>query len=109
MPRNFPESDWRVLRELRPRALQRLCERALNEIRDATTAADRDSHQRFLAVYHLVHERNEDIARAFDAPRRSQAFSQLASMKSLGLLESEELARFSPETLGVLSMLTEGG
>jgi hypothetical protein len=103
--RDFPESDWRVLRELRSRALQRLCERALGEIRDASLAADKTAHERFLAVYKLVRERNEDVARGFDDPRRSRAFFQLAVMKSLGLIEEEELKRFSAGVLETLSVL----
>lgn len=102
---DFPESDWRVLRELRPRVLQRLCERALGEIKDASTAPDENFHERFLAVYKLVHERNEDIARAFDDPRRSRAFLQLAAMKSLGLIAPEELKRFSAGVRETLNFL----
>ena len=90
---DFPESDWRILRELRQRALQRLCERALGEIRDASVASGKTSHEWFLDVYKLVHERNDDIGRGFDDPRRSRAFFQLAVMKSLGLVEPEELSQ----------------
>ena len=102
---DFPEADWRVLREIRPRALERLCERALGEIKEASAAADKNFHERFLAVYKLVHERNEDIARGFDDPRRSRAFSQLALMTSLGLIEPEEMNRFSAGVLQTLRLL----
>jgi uncharacterized DUF497 family protein len=83
MSRDIAESDWRVLRELRPLALERLCERALDEIRTVSAEVGKTFHERFRAVYGLVERRNDDIARAFDAPRRSQAFFQLALMKSL--------------------------
>jgi hypothetical protein len=85
--------------------LERFCERALGEVREASVTPDKNFHERFLAVYKLVRERNEDIARGFDDPRRSRAFSQLAVMQSLGLVEPEELNHFSAGVLETLSVL----
>ena len=107
--RNFPESDWRILRELRPRALERLCERVLSEISDVSSESGKSFHERYLAIYKLVERRNEDIARAFDDPRRSRAFFQLAAMKSFGLLRPAELKRFTADTLEILGTFTEAG
>jgi hypothetical protein len=46
----------------------------------------------------LIERRDRELARAFDAPRRSQVISQLALIFSLGLLTPEELSRFTPAT-----------
>ena len=99
MPRGLPERDWQVFRELRNVALDRLCERAL---RDATAIMENSAkthHERFLELYALFVDRNQDIARGFDAPRRSVVLSQLSFIHGLGLLEADELARFSASTL----------
>jgi hypothetical protein len=109
MSGDFPESDWRLLRELRSIALERLCARVLNEIGDISAQPDKSFHQRYLAIYAIVDRRNGDIARAFDSPRRSQAFFQLAAMKTLGLVEPEELRRFTAETVDIIRSLTETG
>jgi hypothetical protein len=106
MTRDIAESDWRVLRELRSVALERLCERVLDEIRIISADSGKTFHERYQAVYGLIRRRDDDIARAFDAPRRSQAFFELAAMKSLGLLTPEELRSFSVETLEILTLLT---
>ena len=107
MSRSFPESDWRIFRELRPRALERLCELVLNEISTVSGEPSKTFHERYLAIYELVARRNEDVARTFDNPRRSQEFFQLAAMKSFGLLKPEELSRFSRDTLEIIGKLTE--
>lgn len=96
--RSFPESDWKHLRKIRPVALDRLCKLILGEI--ATLAADdsHSHHERYLKIYERVHKRDEDIARAFNDPRRSRAVLQLAAMSKLELLAPDEMAGFSEET-----------
>jgi len=95
----FPERDWKVFRELREVALERLCERALGDAMAVIENRDEPHHKRFLELFDLLVDRNQDIARGFDAPRRSAMLAQLSFIHSLGLLESDELARLSASTL----------
>lgn len=59
------EADWKVFRELRKIALERFCKRILLEVQDV---AERDTsyHDRYLQVFRLIHERDDDIAAAFN-------------------------------------------
>ena len=98
MPRDFPESDWKVFRELRAAALERFCARILTDINRLSSDVNKPAHDRYVEIYRLVERRDRELAQAFDAPRRSQAISQLALISSLGLLTPEELSRFSPAT-----------
>ena len=88
------ESDWKVFRKLREPALERYCERILDELDRISSDASRSHHERYLEVCQLLGDRDEMLARAFDAPRRSQMLQQLAAMHALELLEADELARF---------------
>ena len=54
MTREFPESDWKLFRQLHPLALDRFCARVLSEISNLATDADRTNHQRYLAVLKLM-------------------------------------------------------
>ena len=45
-----------------------------------------------------MHEKNDDIAEAFDDHRRFTAVHRLAAMLSLGLLTDEEFAQLTEET-----------
>jgi len=94
-----PEQDWKVFRELREVALERLCERALGDAMAVIEKRDESHHKRFLELFDLLVDRNQDIARGFDAPRRSAMLAQLSFIHSLELLESDELARLSASTL----------
>lgn len=101
----FPEPDWKLLRELQPVALERLCSRILTQVSRQCESSGQTSHQRFQKVYSSVEEGNDDIARAFDDMRRSTAFMRLTAMKTQGLLTEGELLRFSPATRALLKRL----
>ena len=107
MPTDFPESDWRAFRKLREVALERFCTQILEEIGRITSDEKRTSHARYLAVYELIQERDDQIARAFNNPRRSSAVMQLAAMMSLKFITREELQPFSPRTQSVVEALRQ--
>ena len=98
MERDIRESDWKLFRELRPLALDRFCQRVLAEVSRRGTDASMSNHERYLAVFELLRRRDEELADAFNDPRRSTAVLQLARIRFQELLSEEEFGRFSPET-----------
>jgi hypothetical protein len=90
----FPEPDWRAFRELREVALERFCKRTLDDLESFRVDESR-SH----------HERDAELAQAFNDPRRSRMIPQLAAIHAYGLLEPEELARFTSETRSTIEDL----
>jgi len=98
MSREIAESDWRVLRELKPIALDRFCRRLLDEIGRIGLDSSRTNHERYLAICRAVEDRDEELADAFDGMRRSRAIQMICSLRRLGLLADEEFARFGDET-----------
>jgi hypothetical protein len=95
---DFPESDWKTFRELRELALQRFCKQTLDELEPIRLDESRSYHERYLDIVHLLLDRNARLAQAFDDVRRSRMIAQLAAIHAYGLLEPEELARFTSET-----------
>src|SRR6185503_2435301 len=90
------ESDWKVFRRLHSIALERYCQRVLEEVRIAADCKD-DYHDCYRNVYRLIRDRDEIMAAAFDDPRRSTVFILLANMIAEELLTKDELKQFSPE------------
>jgi len=105
--RNSSEADWRTFRDLREAALDRFCRRVLSEIRDLSEDTSRSHHERYRAIYGLLQARDDELADAFDAPRRSRMLWQLAAIHGHGLLEPSELARFSAETRETIESLAK--
>ena len=70
----------------------------IEEINQATSKVTEDFHARYLEVFRLIMDRNEDMGWAFNDVRRSKAIILLANIKESGLLTEEESLQFSPET-----------
>lgn len=91
------EAEWKTLRTVKEAALERLCGRILDESQ-AAIQGDGSNHERFLRLFAVVRDRNDDVAWAFDRLSRSTADQKLAVMAKLGLVTDDELARFEPGT-----------
>ena len=96
--REFPESDWKVFCKLREIALERFCKRVLDQTESFREQSSESNHKRYLALYQWIGEQDEELARAFNDPRRSRMLWQLTSIHRLNLLETSELERFTPTT-----------
>jgi hypothetical protein len=95
---DIPESDWRRFKEVHTKLLERYCSRILEEVVAASKDARGSAHDRYLKVYKLITERDEQMAYAFDDFRRSTAVMQLGIMRRMKLLTDEELGLFSEQT-----------
>ena len=105
VPRTIAEADWKVLRRLHPLALERFCERVLAEIERVTHLSAQSAHQRYLDLFKTMEQRDREIASIFDDPKRSNALTMLARMRSEGLLMEDEFSSLSPETRGAIQLL----
>ena len=72
MSHGVPESDWKIFRELKEVALERFCRRVLEELETVRLDDSRSYHERYLAVFLLLQNRDEELAQAFNDPRRSR-------------------------------------
>lgn len=108
MAHEVPEADWRTFRKLRDAALDRFCERTLEQIDAVRSDSARSHHERYIAIVRLLNERDAELARTFDDPRRSRMIIQLAVLYSLDLLLPGEVASFSTATRAQLEVITKG-
>jgi hypothetical protein len=95
---SFSEQDWKRLRQLKPVALDRYCNRVLEESATILAASGRTAHERYVALYRLLQNRDNELASAFDDVRRSTALARLLAMRKLEVVTDEELQGFSPGT-----------
>lgn len=99
------EADWKKLRALHKVGLERFCTRVLEEAASLIQNGEGSAHERYLALFNLIRDRNEDVAAAFDDMRRSRAVERLAWMIALGIPTQEELQEFSPGMREAAEML----
>jgi hypothetical protein len=103
------EPDWKVLRRVHPLALERFCERVLAEIDRVLRNGAPSPHARYLQIFRILQQRDREMARLFDNPRRSHALTMLAQIRSQGLLTEDEFSSLSPETRATIQMLLGAG
>lgn len=106
MSRGISERDWKVFRELRQIALERLCDKILAEAKVEMERPQKSAHEKYLSLYKLIDKRDDEIAHGFNDLRRSTALMQIGIIHSMGLFTAEELRRFSPETIQILELYT---
>ena len=107
MSRGVPESDWKLFRKLREAALERFTARTLDELVAVARDTSRTHHERYLATWELLRERDKQVARGFDNPGRSRMIEQLAFIHAKGLLEPDDFARFTQATRATIEGLVE--
>jgi hypothetical protein len=105
--RDVPELDWKVFRELQRHALERFCKRALEEVQTILRDGSRSHHNRYLDVFRFLQTRDEELAHAFNDARRSRMIIQLAAIHAYGLLEPNELERFTERTRDTIESLAK--
>jgi hypothetical protein len=98
MSLDIPESDWRRFKEVHQKLLERYCRQILEEVMSANRGTEGTWHDRYLEVYKLIHQRDKQMANAFNDFRRSTAVMQLGIMRRMKLLTDEELSMFSEQT-----------
>jgi hypothetical protein len=105
MTRQIKESDWKIFRQVHAEALERFSERVLLEVERINSDRAKGFHEKYLEIWKVLKRRDKEMSQAFDDLRRSTAWTQIASMKGLGLLTEDELGRFSPETREVVDLM----
>jgi hypothetical protein len=103
----IPEPDWKTFKEVKATALDRFCRRVLDECRAVCDDDSASASERYRKLYDLIHERDEEMADAFDDIRRSTAIMRLMTMRKHNLVTPEELARFSNDTRRLLVSFDE--
>jgi hypothetical protein len=101
------ESDWKIFRKVREPALERYCQRVLEDVRRLLDKDKGAYHERYLKVWELLRNRDKTLALAFNDPRRSQAIIQLANIKAENLLTEDELNQFSAELLEHIELIRQ--
>src|SRR5260370_39114946 len=96
--KSIPEADWSLLSKLKPLAVDRLCERILNELKQIASDTRENHHQRYGKVFGRIHEQDKKLAYVFDGLSRSNALSRLTHMREEQLITDEEMAMFSTAT-----------
>jgi hypothetical protein len=65
MNNQIKESDWKIFKELRPLALQRYCERVMEDVDKIIHVSERDAHERYIEMYKIVRDGDKRLPDIF--------------------------------------------
>ena len=91
------ESDWKLFKQIREKALDQFCEIALNEFREFMDDEKEHVHDRYLLNFKLVQNRDKQMALLFDGLSRSKATIQLIAIRGEGLADENLVEQLSDE------------
>jgi hypothetical protein len=91
------EADWKKFTKLKKVALERFCEKVLDESRKICDRENTTAHENYLALYEVIRKRDQELARIFDDHSRSRADLQLLGMYNFELVSDDDLSQFSEE------------
>jgi len=96
---SFPETDWKTLTRLKEVALERLCQRLVEQAAQITRQPDLGtSQERYASLRQHIIQSDEILERCFDDWRRSTAVFTLANWRQEQLLTEAEYLQFSEAT-----------
>ena len=107
MSPDIDESDWKQFQKLHSVALERYCQRVLDELGAISSDISKSAHERYLEIHRLNTSRHKELAQTFDDLRRSTAFLHIFAIQSLGLLAEQEFKLFTQETQDRINVLLE--
>ena len=91
------ESDWKVFKEIKSKALDKFCAAVLDECVEQIDLENATNHEKYLSIYKLIDDRNYEISRLFDFHSRSKAVLQLLAIREEGLADEKLVETLSEE------------
>jgi hypothetical protein len=91
------ESDWKIFKQIKEKALARFCEIALADFSEIINNNEEHICERYTELYKLVRMRDKELAKLFDDHSRPKATLQLLLIRKAGLADYELLQKLSDE------------
>lgn len=93
------ESDWKVFKKIKEKAIELFCSRALEKIEEIIKVKDEKAYEKYILLYKLVENKDKQMALLFDGHSRSKAQLQLLAIRGEDLADESLLQELSSEFL----------
>ena len=93
------ESDWKIFKEIKEKAIQLFCKNALSEYEEIIKNKSESSQETYTYLYRLVINTDKRMALLFDGHSRSKANLQLLAIRGEALADKTLLNKLSDEFL----------
>ena len=110
MSQEISEKDWRHLRDMKPRLVDRYCEQILRDIEEELShPREGNAQEIYFKIYRLIEDRDKVLDNTFSDHRRSNALIKILGLYELEIFTDEELNGFSDDVLRYIENFFEKG
>ncbi len=96
--RPITESDWKYLRKIKDKILNRHCDAILEVLDLILKNREGEEHKSYLQIYSLINNKDKEIAITYNDLKRSNAIEKICHMRRHLAMTDEEFSKFSEET-----------
>ncbi len=104
MPLEFSENDWKVLRDLREELIDKFCDETLQRVQKLVSEKKDGNLKTYQKVYRYVEKREHILVDKLNDFRRSNAIRKIFGLYQIGLLDDQDLSKFSDSLRSIIMM-----
>jgi len=105
--RHIKESDWKYLRNIKDKILNRHCDAILEVVDLILQNRKGAEHQSYIQIYRLLDEKDNEIAITYNDLKRSNAIEKICHMRRNLAMTDDEFSKFSEETQNIVNRILE--
>lgn len=105
--RHIKESDWKYLRKIKEKVLNRHCDAILEAVEMIVQNRKGEEHKSYIQVYRIMKEKDKEIGITYNDLKRSNAIEKICHMRRHFAMTDEEFSKFSSETKDIVNHILE--
>ncbi|MCP3930199.1 MAG: hypothetical protein GY705_13990 [Bacteroidetes bacterium] len=105
--RHIKESDWKYLRKIKDKILNRHCDAILEVLDLIIQNREGEEHKSYLQIYSLIEKKDKEIASTYNDLKRSNAIEKICHMRRHLAMTDEEFSKLSEETKDIVNRIIE--
>mgnify|MGYP001820344647 CR=1 FL=1 len=105
--RHIKESDWKYLRKIQEKILNRHCNAILEVLDLIIQNREGEEHKSYIDIYRLINDKDKEIAVTYNDLKRSNAIEKICHMRRHLAMADEEFSKFSKETKDIVNRILD--
>lgn len=105
--RHIKESDWKYLRKIQGKIVNRHCDAILEVIDLIIQNREGEEHKSFLQIHSLIEKKDKEIAFTYNDLKRSNAIEKICQMRRHLAMTDEEFSALSDETKDIVNRILD--
>jgi hypothetical protein len=103
----IPERDWKTYKSMKRGVLLKACQEVIGKVQDIINEKEKSSYEKYGELLQIIKSEKKDMSMMFDGFSRSGVIQHLLIWNVRGLIDEEELSKYSEETVKKIKYMKE--